>query len=387
MVLTSEFPPDQRVENEAEALIEAGFEVHMACFTKKDLPLQEKYHSITIHRKSINSFFYKSMALLPRINIVFWFWKPFLIQLIQQNSIDVIHIHDLPLASLGNKLKKKYGVKYILDLHENWPVLQQISEHNHHFPGNLIFSFPSWLKYEQQAVKEADRVIVVIDEMKRRIERMGIDAAKIGVVQNTINIPDNLPVSKRSEAEKDDIILFYGGGVTLHRGLQIVLQAIACLPSDSRIKLHIVGGGRYIPKLQQIASELQVENRVVFHGRKTQSDLYVELSKSDIAIIPHIKTDHTDHTIPHKLFQYMYYEKPVIATNCTPIQRIIGETGAGVTYEHDKPEALTRILQIAERDIEQFKDQYSVGKRYVLDKYNWQQDAQNLVNVYKDLSR
>ena len=48
MVLTSEFPPDQRVENEAEALIEAGFEVHMACFTKKHSATREisfHYHT------------------------------------------------------------------------------------------------------------------------------------------------------------------------------------------------------------------------------------------------------------------------------------------------------------------------------------------------------
>ena len=387
MVLTSEFPPDQRVENEAEALIKAGFEVHMACFTQKNIPQQEEYHSIIIHRKTINKFYYKSIALLPRINIAFRFWEPFLTQLILQENIDILHIHDLPLAKLGNKLKKRFGIKYILDLHENWPVLQQISDHNNHFPGNLLFSFPAWLKYEQRAVEEADRVIVVIDEMKHRVEKMRIDATEICVVQNTINIPEDLPVLERGEAEKEDIILFYGGGITRHRGLQIVLHAIAGLASNSRIKLHIVGDGRYMSNLQQLAGELHIENRFVFHGRKSQNDLYIELSKSDIAIIPHQKTDHTDHTIPHKLFQYMYYEKPVIATNCAPIQRIVEETSSGVIYEHDKPEALTKILRVAESDINAFKTQYSVGKKWVSEKYNWQQDARKLVELYKGLFR
>ena len=270
-------------------------------------------------------------------------------------------------------------------MHENWPVLQQISDHNNCFPGNLLFSFPAWMKYEQRAVEEADRVIVVIDEMKHRVGKMGGDASKVCVVQNTINIPEDLPVLERKQTEKEDIILFYGGGITRHRGLQVVLHAIAGLDSNSRIKLHIVGSGRYVSKLQQLVDELHIENRVVFHGRKSQQDLYVELSKSDIAIIPHQKTDHTDHTIPHKLFQYMYYEKPVIATNCAPIQRIVEETNAGVIYEHDKPEDLTKILQISESDINAFKKQYSVGKKWVLEKYNWQLDARKLVELYKGL--
>ena len=35
MVLEWEFPPDVRVENEMLALTEAGYEVHLACSTRK----------------------------------------------------------------------------------------------------------------------------------------------------------------------------------------------------------------------------------------------------------------------------------------------------------------------------------------------------------------
>ena len=387
MVLTSEFPPDQRVENEAEALINAGFEVHLACFTRKHLPERDMHHSVVIHRRKISSFYYKSLALLPEIKIAFRFWEPFLTQLIRQHVFEVLHIHDLPLAELGFRLKRKFGIKYILDLHENWPVLQQISEHTQRFPGRFFFSFSAWLKYERQAVENADRVVTVVDEMKQRIVSMGVDASKIEVVQNTINIPEDLPFTKHTANVQDDIILFYGGGVTYHRGLQIVLKALAGLPSSSRIKFHIVGSGRYLPALKQLARDLSIENRIVFLGQKSQKELYVELAKSDIALIPHLKTNHTDHTIPHKLFQYMYYEKPIIATDCLPIQRIINETNAGVIYKHDDPVILTKVLQDIEKEKDMLKTQYSAGKKWVLEKYNWQNDARKLIGLYKDLFR
>ena len=386
MVLTSEFPPDQRVENEAEALIEAGYDVHLACFARGQQPEQDIYHSITIHRRKINSFYYKSLAMLPGIKTTFRFWKPFLSQLIHRHDFDILHIHDLPLAELASRLKRKFGIKYILDLHENWPVLQQISEHTQHFPGRIFFSFPAWLRYERQAVMDADRIVTVIAEMKQRLETMGVDGWKIEVVQNTINIPEDLPVATRSENEKNDIILFYGGGITAHRGLQVVFRALAGLPVSSRIKFHIVGSGRYVPTLKQLARDLKINSRVVFHGYKSQQKLYEEIAKSDVAIIPHQKTDHSDHTIPHKLFQYMYYEKPVIATDCLPIQRIINETSAGIIYKHDDPVALTGILQAMEADAGAFKTQYGAGKQWVLEKYNWQYDARKLVCFYKGLS-
>ena len=382
MVLTSEFPPDQRVENEAEAFIKIGYEVHIACFTRKKLPETDMYNSIVVHRKRINSFYYKSLALLPVIKVVFRFWKPFLTQLIRKYAFDVIHIHDLPLAELAFELKNKFGVKYVLDLHENWAVLQQISQHNRSFPGRIFFSFSAWLKYERRAVEDADRVVTVVDEMKQRFVDMGIDESKIEVVQNTINIPQALPFNANNQ---DDIIVFYGGGITLHRGLQTVFQALAGLPENSNIKFHIVGSGRYLPELKQMAKNLKIENCVVFHGYKPQHEFYAELAKSDVAIIPHTKTAHTDHTIPHKLFQYMYYEKPVIATDCLPIQRIVNETKAGIIYKHDDPLALTKILQTIETDANAFKSQYSVGKKWVLEKYNWQNDAQKLVCIYKEI--
>lgn len=385
MVLTSEFPPDQRVENEAQALTEAGYEVHLACFTRRQLPEQDMYHSITVHRRKISSFYYKSLAMLPGITTVFRFWEPFLMQLIRQYTFDILHIHDLPLAELGFRLKKKTGIKCVLDLHENWPVLQQISEHTQHFPGRIFFSLPAWLKYENQAVADADRVVTVIDEMKQRFVAMGVDVGKIEVVQNTINIPEDLPITARANNEKDDVILFYGGGITVHRGLQVVLHALAGLPVDSRIKFHVAGSGRYLPALKQLARDLKIGSRVVFLGYKPQQDLYQEIAKSDVAIIPHQKTDHTDHTIPHKLFQYMYYEKPVIATDCRPIQRIVEETGAGIIYKHDDPVALTGMLQAVEADVGAFKTQYSTGKQWVLEKYNWRYDAQKLVCFYKGL--
>ena len=384
MALTSDFPPDQRVENEAEALIDAGYEVHIACFTRGQLPELEVYRSVVVHRKRINSFYYKSLALLPRIKIVFWFWKPFITELIRQYDFDIIHIHDLPLAQLAFVLKKKFDIKYVLDLHENWPVLQQISQHTQRFPGCMFFSLSAWLKYERRAVENADKVVTVVDEMKRRFVAMGVAESKIEVVQNTINIPEALPCVA---TEQGDIVLFYGGGVTKHRGIQTVLQALAGLPNNSRIKFIVVGNGTYMPLLKQMAKDLKIENRVVFQGYKPQRELYEQLAKSDIAIIPHTKTDHTDHTIPHKLFQYMYYEKPVIATDCLPIQRIVNETNAGVIYSHSDAVALTKILQTVETNIDVFKAQYGEGKKWVLEKYNWRIDAQKLVHLYNRLSQ
>ena len=65
MVLDHEFPTDVRVENEATALIAAGHEVHIACYTQKEKPANEVFKSIQIHRVEISNLMYTSGTLGP----------------------------------------------------------------------------------------------------------------------------------------------------------------------------------------------------------------------------------------------------------------------------------------------------------------------------------
>ena len=61
------------------------------------------------------------------------------------------------------------------------------------------------------------------------------------------------------------------------------------------------------------------------------------LKKSSVGTIPHHVTNHTNYTIPNKLFDYMYYGLPVIASGCRPIARILQKEGCGMNFPCQKP--------------------------------------------------
>jgi hypothetical protein len=54
MILDHEFPPDTRVENEIEALINSGNEVHIACYTREKRKSEDTFLGAIIHRKQIS---------------------------------------------------------------------------------------------------------------------------------------------------------------------------------------------------------------------------------------------------------------------------------------------------------------------------------------------
>jgi glycosyltransferase involved in cell wall biosynthesis len=386
MILEGEFPPDLRVENEISALIEAGNEVHLMCSTRKNLPVEDRLNKAFIHRYPISTFIHKSSIGCLNFPFYFNFWRKHLYNLFKKYKYDVIHVHDLPLSRLGVELKREYGIPLVLDLHENWPGLLKHALHTQTIIGRHVFSYERWTRYEKDMLHEADLVITVVEEAKDRIASLGIKKGKLFIVSNSANIK-NIPSYQRKRTG-NDFILFYGGGINWHRGLQIVLDAIKILEERNiSIGLEVAGSGSYMETLKKKSIKLGIASDVVFHGQKPFNEMMELLAEADAAIIPHLRTENNDATIPHKLFQYMYLNIPIISSDCLPLERIITETDTGFIYKNDSPVALASLLEKLYNDRTFLKDKGVNGRKAVLAKYNWNFDKEILVKAYDTLDK
>lgn len=382
MLLDHEFPPDIRVENEIEALTEKGHEVHVACYTRKRRPEKEIVSQAIVHRKPISTFLYKSSVAALKFPFYFNFWKSFLNELSKTEQFDAVHVHDLPMAKVGYDFAKKHAITFTLDLHENWPALLRVATHTQSFLGKILSTDKQWVAYELDYCKKADNIVVVVDEAKERLISLGIETKKIHVVSNTLNFEHfEVPQTKPGA---EFFTLLYAGGINKHRGLQYVISGLKHLQNLSKpVRIWILGDGSYLETLKQLAVDEEVNEMVEFKGWKNYSEMQKYFGMSDACLIPHVKNDHTDSTIPHKLFQYMYAGKPTIASNCEPIKRIIIETISGVIYQFDdsKDFALkTAELLNNPKKMEEFIEK---GKQAVEEKYNWENDKKVLKNIYK----
>jgi glycosyltransferase involved in cell wall biosynthesis len=384
MVLDHEFPPDLRVENEMETLLSARYEVHLLCYTRTCKEQEEKHGNFIIHRRPVNSFIYKSSVGAITFPFYFNFWRKFLNNILSGQYFDVLHIHDLPLIKVGVEIKNKYKIPLISDLHENWPAYLRIAEHTKSILGRILSPERKWIEYEKTHLLLADQIIVVVDEAKDRLIKLGIDPERIHIVSNTLNIKNFKP--RETDTQNDEIIMFYAGGLNYHRGLQVVLYAFEKIKETKPgIKLWVLGKGSYKNELIHLSKKLGLEEMVTFLGWQPYHKMIEKLMMTDYTLIPHIKSEHTDSTIPHKLFQYMYARKPVIATDCLPIQRIINETKSGYIYVSDDFNALAKILS----DLDKKKDKVmgENGHKWVKNKYNWEFDSQVLLDLYRKIEK
>jgi len=382
MILDHEFPPDIRVENEIESLIEDGHEIQIACYTREDRELKETNGNLTIHRKKISKFIYKTSIGALKFPFYFNFWRTFLSDLFKTEHFDAIHIHDLPLAKVGFEFANKYKCKFVIDLHENWPALLSVATHAQSGLGKLLSSNKQWEKYELAYCKKADNIIVVVEEAKNRLASLGINPEKISIVSNTLNLNHfEQPVTK---PDKNYYTLLYAGGINKHRGLQYVIKGLKSIQKTSKsIRLWILGSGSYIDTLKELTKSEGVDHMVEFMGWKNYTEMQRYFGQADVCLIPHVKNKHTDSTIPHKLFQYMFAGKPSIVSNCTPIKRIVEETNCGIIYEFDNPEDFAKKVLLLESSPELYNEFKKNGIKAVKLAYTWEIDKMVLNKVYE----
>ena len=386
MLLEAQFPPDLRVMNEAEVLQQNNYNVFIFCLDYESrAPKEILPNGIAIIRKRVYKSIYNKLRISVRwAPFINWFWKKFVT--VQKINPDVIHVHDLPLAKVGWKLGKNYNAKFILDLHENYPAALDIWSYSTSFLGRLLLSRKQWKKFEIKAVEKADKVIIVIEEALERFLSYGLPKDKFCVVSNTVNLEllgKIKYLSTKGEQFKNRFNLVYSGGFGPHRGIEVLLQAMPFIQQNiPNVLLWIVGDGSDRPLLEKIVKNLNISDLVVFTGFLPIDEMSQIIYNCDLAILPHIKTEHTETTIPHKLFQYMFWKKPIVASDCSPIKRIVEKTKTGLIYSSMDFNDLVDKVNKIRLDKTAFGEN---GKKAVEQQYNWKKESENLLKLYSEI--
>jgi glycosyltransferase involved in cell wall biosynthesis len=385
MLLQSEFPPDIRLEKEISALEKAGLKVTLLCNSYSKNPYPNFPFGKIIRIKS----FFDSAKLNKIINFPL-FLNPRLIyysiKTTMKEKPDFIHAHDLPILPIALILKLIFQKKVIFDMHENYPQALRVFEKK----GIIDYLFKNPIlaeKLEKYAIKKADKIIVVVEENKIRLKKLGISSEKIIVVSNTVDL-ETFKLNSKSLVDlsmyENKYIILYSGTVSPERGLDTPLSAMKYLGSESfELLLIILGDGKAVEKLNRISIENKLENRVELVEWCGHEKLPDYISRANLCIIPQPNNDFINTTIPHKLFEYMAISKPVLVSDAEPLKRIVEETNSGLVFHSNDSIDFAEKVRLIYKSKINFG---SNGRKAVEEKYNWSYDAKNLVSMYQNLT-
>lgn len=195
-----------------------------------------------------------------------------------------------------------------------------------------------WLaRWSERSVwRGADHVFAVTQVLARRIEREGVDPARLTVTPNGVDATVFEGLPPRAEAKRDmdlegKVVLGFTGFVREWHGLERVLDAMQRLRAP--IHFVLVGDGPAKAALEQRARALGLDADITFTGVVGRASVIGFVNAFDIALQP----DVVAYASPLKVFEYLAAGCAIIAPDRPNIREILVHDVNAWLFDPDDP--------------------------------------------------
>jgi len=150
---------------------------------------------------------------------------------------------------------------------------------------------------------------------------------------------------------------------------------------NKNMKLLIVGGGSKRTQLKDLCSKLQIEQQVEFTGKIPHMEVVNYFNSIDVLCN---LSDYESFGV--SVIEAMACEVPVIATNTGGLKEIIETENLGLLVKTNNINETVNAIQLLmdNKDIRK-KISYN-AKQHVLNKYNWQNNINSMIAIYRRIA-
>lgn len=205
---------------------------------------------------------------------------------------------------------------------------------------NLIPKFRLARGMIKWAGARTSSMITVCDALKREMVDLGMNGEKIFPLRNGVDLDLFHPVDKagaRAALHIDGFTLLSVGHLDARKGHDRTIGALRYLPD---VSLIIVGGGTDQAKLQQLAVQEGVQDRVRFVPPIAQAQLRSYYSACDALVLASSREGWAN-----VLLEAMACGTPVVASNVWGTPEVIQAREAGVLLEENTPSGIAEGVQ------------------------------------------
>jgi glycosyltransferase involved in cell wall biosynthesis len=346
MIVHANYEEDSRVRREAEALVQAGWEVDVFGLRRPGEAPSAVIEGVNLRRLPVRR---HQGAGLP---VYLAEYGAFLVRSLwaaagahRHRRYELVEVHSLPdylvFAALPLKMA---GVPVLLDLHEAMPEFFRSR-----FPkaANPI-SYKLLRLQEKLSIKFADEVLTVNEPLAERLRGLGLKAEKLTVILNSPDLAlfDAAAHPRREFMADGKLQIVYTGALTPTYELDVVLRAVAAIKTarpELPVEATFYGRGDAQPNLEALAGELGITDRVAFPGRIPIEDVPRAIAEGDIGVAPTRLDPFTGMSLSTKVLEYAAMEKPVVASRLPTVERYFAPNTLSV-YEPGDPQALAEMV-------------------------------------------
>ena len=140
-----------------------------------------------------------------------------------------------------------------------------------------------------------------------------------------------------------------------------------------------------LENLKQLTAKLELNDKIVFHGRHPQSEMLNFYNLCDVCLLTLSNGSATGLTPPAKLTGYMAACRPIIASIDGAGKRIIQQADCGYVCKANDYHGLSNLMQKAIEDNSSFERFSMNGRRYFLKTFTIGKHVDELITQFKIL--
>jgi len=344
----------------------------------------EEVDGLRFYRTSSNSGFLETLPILGQFFIVWNLYRRAL-ALIDLLTPDLVHAHSPALNGLAARWAcRQRKIPLVYECRAFWE--DAAVDNGSTRQGDFRYRLSRAL--ETHIFNKADAVTTICEGLKRDVIARGIDAEKITVIPNAVDLEkfteegsgDSSAIWASFQDQIPDIkqrtILGFFGSFYEYEGLSMLLDTMALLKSrGEKVLLILAGGG---PKQQQIIRKienLKLADIVTYAGRVDHNVIQDYYHIVDLMIYPRLSMRLTELVTPLKPLEAMAKGKIVIASGVGGHQELINNGVTGLLFEPGSSESLAQTISSAIRNRDQWEVIRRQARRYVEEDRNWERSV------------
>ncbi|MFT6360842.1 MAG: glycosyltransferase involved in cell wall biosynthesis [Saprospiraceae bacterium] len=232
----------------------------------------------------------------------------------------------------------------------------------------------NWVQtMENKALKNADRLITVSQEMQRAlVERIPDCYSKSVIVPNGIDVP---PINNSIVPNNNRLV--FVGRLDRIKGIFPLVEAMKKV--HPRIELMMIGDGDMRPALEKAIQAAGLEKRIQLTGSLESSVVFDWIQKSYALILPSF---HETQGIV--LMEANSCGKPVLASDINGINEVVQQGKNGLLFEKNNPVKIAQAINYLFSNPVEAKQMGTWGKAFVNQQFSWKNIASRTEEVYHE---
>ena len=361
------YPQDLLVRREAEALKEAGFDIDVICISSPRQPRREIIDGIHVYRlppqrkkQGIARYLLEYLGFFCLVAIKLTFFH-------LQRPYALIQVNTMPdFLVFATLVPHLLGAKVTLQMYEPMPELWTTK-----------FRFSPLIKLleiiQQLSLRYAHAAFTVTQQLKDTLIVRGANPDKIIVV---LNVPEarffQAHATEPSSPPDGYFTLICHGAIEERYGHDTMLEAIYSLRSViPNIRLRILGNGSYLQDFLAQVEELGLQYHVQYLGFVPLPQLVDELRRADVGIVAQKSSLYSNLVHTGKMYDYLYFNKPVIASRLRSVRSYFGEDSLCYFTPGDAEDLARAIRYLYEHP--EARRRFARNSRRLYERYRWEQ--------------